>query len=143
MWTIAWSIALLLVILIYSLILTTGPTSAQSSGQYDWPSCFKSGRTQLDLTACAASRLKLADDRMEKAYREVACHFDDKKKKELAEIQNLWSVFRDKNCAFWRLGGSVDRMNEFYCRAHLAEERAAEFESWPFNAPQSVMGPCP
>jgi len=139
----AWSVAFLPLILIYSLILTTDPTSAQNSGQYDWPSCSKSGGTQLDLAGCANSRLKLADERMEKAYREVACHFDEKKKKELAEIQHLWSVFRDKNCDFWRVGGSVDRMNESYCRAGLAEERAAEFERWPFNAPHNVMGPCP
>jgi uncharacterized protein YecT (DUF1311 family) len=60
----------------------------------------------------------------------------------VAAIQQNWSAFRDANCAFWRGGGTIDPMNEHYCRATLAEARADEFEAWPFNAPRDAIVPC-
>jgi uncharacterized protein YecT (DUF1311 family) len=103
-----------------------------------WPACQSEGSlNQMAMTACAYQHEQLANERMEKSYEAVACHFDDEEKAKLAAVQQAWSAFRDADCRRWSgldvsAMGSIKPMVEHECRARLAEARTAELDRWPY-----------
>ena len=106
-------------------------------------SCMDKAASRLDMIVCVSAEARAATERVDKAYAAVACHLDTDGKAALAASQEAWTGFRDADCAFWSGGGgTVARMNEQYCLIHRSNDRTAELDRWPPNAPRDALAPC-
>ena len=106
-------------------------------------SCMDKAASRLDMIVCVSTEASAAGERVGKAYATVACHLGRDEKAALAASQEAWLGFRDADCAFWSAGGgTVARMNEQYCLIHRSNERTAELDRWPPNAPREALVPC-
>ncbi len=121
-----------------------GP-AVQASPQGERPSranCMQSARNQLEMTTCAATLAKEADDRLNAAYRDLLRYLDGDGRAKLVSAQRAWIVFRDKDCAFVSSGGgSISPMNDALCRAGHTENRIRDLTKWPPNADRSALKP--
>ena len=133
---------LLLALLIALMGTLSGAAVAQPTPpETSYPACRDTAMTTLEMTACAATASGMAEERLNKSYQALKCHFGSDSKLEAS--QRAWIAFRDADRAFWGGGGgSIARMNGEYCRANLSDARAKELDSWPPNSPRDALVPC-
>jgi uncharacterized protein YecT (DUF1311 family) len=104
--------------------------------------CEQTAQTQSELTACAAEGAKAADQKLNKAYRDLLRYVDGADTAKLVTAQRAWIAFRDADCAFWGAGdGSIAPMNLANCLAELSNKRAEELDTWPPNASRDALAP--
>lgn len=90
--------------------------------------CMDKARTQLDLNACAADELGLADSVLNVVYRRVSAQMDTTPLRLLREAQRAWIRLRDADCGVEAAefgGGSIHPMIEMRCLARETRRRTA------------------
>lgn len=95
--------------------------------------CYEKAQNQAQLTACASSELKQADDRLNHLYRQVQDRLkgDEDVRKLLVDSQRKWLAFRDAECTFQTMrssGGTINAMNVNSCLAGLTQARAKDLQ---------------
>ena len=128
-------------VLLAAALFALDTASAETITPGAYPACLQTATAQSELNACAGAAAKMADDRLNTSYQAVLKYLDPDDKALLVAAQRAWVAFRDSDCAFWGARGSVGPMNAAFCRASLSDERAAELESWPPNAPRDALAP--
>jgi uncharacterized protein YecT (DUF1311 family) len=118
--------------------------AAKADASAEATDCLRTAQTQSELTVCAASEAKAADQRLNHSYKSALCYVDDGDKAHFRAAQRAWIAFRDADCAVWGGGGgSIGPMNEAMCVASLSNHRAEELDSWPPNIGREIpSGPC-
>lgn len=91
------------------------------------------GRTQADLTACAAEELARADTRLNERYQQLLRELapEPNRVEALREAQRAWIRFRDAECDYEASafeGGSMQPMVDALCVAQLTQDRADDFQ---------------
>lgn len=90
------------------------------------PSCMDEARTQMDMNACAADDLGLADSVLNVVYAQVVAEVDSAQLPLLREAQRAWIRLRDADCALDAAeleGGSIRPMIEMMCLADETRRR--------------------
>jgi uncharacterized protein YecT (DUF1311 family) len=90
--------------------------------------CMDEARTQLDMNACAADELGLADSVLNVVYRQVVAEMDTAQLSFLREAQRAWIRLRDADCGLEAAefeGGSIRPMMEMMCLARETRRRTA------------------
>ena len=80
---------------------------------------------------CIQKEIKLQDNRLNKAYKNLIDSLNPERKKQLQEAQRLWIRFRDINCSFYydpKEGGTLDRLSANDCFMTMTANRAKELE---------------
>lgn len=104
------------------LILVPAALRAQPS------ECMDEARTQLDMNACAADELGLADSVLNAVYAQVVAQIDSVQLPHLREAQRAWIRLRDADCELEAAefeGGSIRPMIELMCLAGETRRRTA------------------
>jgi uncharacterized protein YecT (DUF1311 family) len=104
------------------LLLAPAALAAQPS------ECMDEARTQLDMNACAADEVGLADSVLNVVYRRVVAQMDTAQLPFLREAQRAWIRLRDADCGLEAAefaGGSIRPMVEMMCLARETRRRTA------------------
>jgi uncharacterized protein YecT (DUF1311 family) len=91
----------------------------------------KDPQTQAQINACAASRYKEADVRLNEVYNRLILLLDDPRKARLRAAQLAWIKFRDAHCEFMtaeHAGASIYPVLQYGCLAPLTEARTEELK---------------
>lgn len=120
------------VLLTLGAILTSVlPARAEAELSKAFSACMdKSGGVTSSMLECADIELKLQDQRLNKAYRELSSDLNANRRRALQDVQRLWIRFRDANCAFYDdpEGGSAAKLAASSCVLQLTATRARELE---------------
>jgi uncharacterized protein YecT (DUF1311 family) len=120
-----------LLLTLAAMLLSVLPARADAELSKAFSACIdKSGGVTSAMLACADAELKVQDDRLNKAYRELSGELNAKRRRELQEVQRLWIRFRDANCRFYEdpEGGTAATIAASSCVLELTATRAKELE---------------
>jgi uncharacterized protein YecT (DUF1311 family) len=80
---------------------------------------------------CSANELKFQDNLLNKYYKQAMKVLDDKKRKELKQVQRQWIKYRDAKCGFdyGLTGGTMDLVIGDGCMVDMTVQRANELKS--------------
>ena len=82
-----------------------------------------------EIVACFARRARLADARLNTAYRDARARVPTRQASALQVAQRAWIAFRDANCRAAAAGeGTVARIEGAQCLADTTAARPAELE---------------
>jgi uncharacterized protein YecT (DUF1311 family) len=103
----------------------------------DWvaqlPDCVEL-QTQAEMTDCAASQAKSADEKLNQIYQSIQTELKGSAREELLiDAQLAWIEFRDKNCAFAQSqfeGGSIEPMIYNVCIERVTKQRTEELQNY-------------
>lgn len=118
----------ILTLLALLLLLVPAGLRAQPSA------CLDEARTQLDMNACAADELGLADSVLNAVYARVVAQVDSVQLPLLREAQRAWIRLRDADCALEAAefgGGSIRPMIEMLCLAQETRRRTQYLRRLP------------
>lgn len=105
-----------------------------ASGAYASDKC-DAARTAEEVSKCADGDLKVLDDALNKAYREIERRLadDNDAKNALVAAERAWVHFRDSECKFAAAGvdgGSVYASVVMQCTADLTAKRIADLRTY-------------
>jgi uncharacterized protein YecT (DUF1311 family) len=109
---------------VIALLLVAAPAGLRAQPS----ACMDEARTQLDMNACAADELGLADSVLNAVYGQVVAELDSAQLPFLREAQRAWIRLRDADCALETAefqGGSIRPMIEMMCLAQATRGRTA------------------
>lgn len=89
--------------------------------------------TTLEMNICAGQEYKVADQKLNRVYRQLQSKLNSKQKQRLTNAQLAWIKFRDTNCNYERgqfEGGTMASQVGTYCLAAMTEKRTKELESY-------------
>jgi uncharacterized protein YecT (DUF1311 family) len=105
--------------------------------------CEAEAQTQSEINDCAAKDARAADERLNRAYRNMMGNVDAEDKAKLVAAQRAWIAFRDADCAFWSSGGgSIAPWSYSSCIADHSRARAKELDGWPSYTGRDGFTPC-
>jgi uncharacterized protein YecT (DUF1311 family) len=82
------------------------------------PALCSKERNQAEMTRCADELLKKANAEMAKTFKELLEATDKENQKYVAEAQEAWKTYSDKECIS-RIGGSPNRGGTIWPMMHL------------------------
>lgn len=93
----------------------------------------ESPMTTLEMNICAGQEYKVADQKLNRVYRQLQSKLNGKQKQRLTNAQLAWIKFRDTNCNYEKgqfEGGTMASQVGTYCLAGMTEKRTKELESY-------------
>ena len=130
--------------LLFCLIFLVGLSPGVAKEKHS--SCWDTAMTQYQLDECAGSELKVAEDAMDKVYRQIQKEnaADKLFLRRLEEAQQAWMVFRDAEMkALFPHAvepgqyGSVYPMCYANWMAELTRERTRQLKKWTIGVEES------
>lgn len=106
--------------------------SATSTATIAQASC-QNPITTVELNNCASELFEIADKRLDRVYRQVISQLNQEEKQKLAQVQQAWIKFRDRNCDFEALRlstGSAYTMNYLGCLEEMTKQRSDTLEEY-------------
>lgn len=83
----------------------------------------------LDIVACVEAKTKVADQRLNAAYKALQARIDPAQRQPLLAAQRLWVQYRDANCGFYGAQeGTIREVQAAECLRSMTEDRAQELE---------------
>jgi uncharacterized protein YecT (DUF1311 family) len=90
-----------------------------------------SGGVTTNMRACSKQELSYQDKLLNRYYKQAMKVLDDKKRKELKQVQRQWIKYRDAKCGFdyGLTGGTMDLVIGDGCMVDMTAQRADELKS--------------
>jgi len=108
------------------------PTAMAEPELSHYDDCIdRSNANTMAMIDCARAELERLDAALNANYRALLPLLDEKRRKELKEVQRAWIRFRDLNCAFWDdpEGGQAARLAAYACYMEMTAARAQELRA--------------
>jgi uncharacterized protein YecT (DUF1311 family) len=90
-----------------------------------------SGGVTSNMRACSKQELSYQDKLLNRYYKQAIKVLDNKKRKELRQVQRQWIKYRDAKCGFdyGLTGGTMDLIIGDGCLVDMTAQRANELKS--------------
>ena len=88
--------------------------------------------TQTEMNECAAERFKVADDELNRLYKEKLATLEADRES-FRDMQRAWVVFRDKACLYESgpvEGGSMWALEHFNCMEYHTKKRIDDIKMY-------------
>jgi len=80
------------------------------------------------VVECVQAKTNVADQRLNAAYKALQARIDAAQRQPLLSAQRLWVQYRDANCGFYGVLGSIRQVQAAECIRSMTEDRAYELE---------------
>lgn len=87
--------------------------------------------SQMELNEAAGNDFTKFDKKLNEVYRELMAKISPEGQAGLRDVEKLWILFRDQECAFETLGtaeGSIHPMVLLICKTRLTDQRIKDLE---------------
>ena len=74
------------------------------------------------------AKINVADHRLNAAYKALQARIEAAQRQPLLSAQRLWVQYRDANCGFYGVLGSIRQVQAAECIRSMTEDRAYELE---------------
>lgn len=107
-----------------------GAHDVELSKQYD--TCMDKSEGEASLVKCIVAENKRQDLRLSRAYKALMNSLAPSTRKELLDVQKIWTKYRDANCAFYvdPDEGRQGRLDAYNCTLTTTANRARELEDF-------------
>lgn len=109
-------------------------TSVKADNSPAKKDCGNLEGTMLEINYCAAKQYKLADDELNRLFKEKMAALETKESKDrLRDAQRAWVLFRDKACSYEAdqfSGGSIWPLMQNNCMERQTQKRITDLKDY-------------